>query len=102
MQLRPLLDPDLLKACPYCRMINFRRVPRVLCFAIGNAQTMIEELMMEPLDRNVSKPVDRGGQHRAAVNLKVLRKVRAAAKETDAYRCLSDNHLLVRNSRTVC
>ena len=86
------VDSDFLKTCPDGRMIDFRSVARVLCLSIGNPQAMIEELMMEPLNGNVRKSVDCSRQHRTAVNLEVLGKVRAAPQETDTHRCLSDDH----------
>src|SRR6267142_749036 len=92
VKLGAFVDPHFFETCSYCRMINFRSVSRSFSLLIGNSQAMIEELMVEPLYGNVSKPVDCCCQHRPAVNLKVLGKIRAATQETDAYWSLSDDH----------
>jgi hypothetical protein len=64
-------------------MFDLRGIGRRLGFSVGDSQAMVEELVMESLNCDVSKTVNRRGKNCSSVNLEVFGEIGSTTQETD-------------------
>ena len=73
-------------------MTDLGSVERILCFAISDSKSMVEKLVVKPLNRHISKSIDCSSEDCSAVTLEVLREIATPAKKADTNRRLCDDH----------